>query len=135
VAALDETGAARMLRDTASTLELARQAIASGQSLAGLAAERLSDRIDLSAVQLLLPIDGIPPERVLVSGTGLTHLGSAEGRDKMHKAAANNALTELHAHVPRRPRGRRARGQGGRGRARMSSTRGTDRSLLPRAIR
>ena len=39
-------------------------------------------------VNLLCPIDHPDPAHLLVSGTGLTHLGSAEGRDKMHKAAA-----------------------------------------------
>ena len=34
------------------------------------------------------------PAHLLVSGTGLTHLGSAEGRDKMHKAAAAGAATD-----------------------------------------
>ena len=30
----------------------------------------------------------------MVSGTGLTHMGSAEGRDKMHKAAAGGHATD-----------------------------------------
>ena len=43
----------------------------------------------ISDWNLLAPID-VPgdPERVLVSGTGLTHLGSAKDRQAMHAAAA-----------------------------------------------
>jgi hypothetical protein len=44
--------------------------------------------LDLGDATLLCPIDHIDPAHLLVSGTGLTHLGSAEGRDKMHRAAA-----------------------------------------------
>ena len=45
--------------------------------------------VDLAAAvkekRVLLPIDHPDPAHVYVTGTGLTHLGSAEGRDKMHK--------------------------------------------------
>jgi hypothetical protein len=51
--------------------------------------------VDLSAVRLLPPIDHPDPAHLLVSGTGLTHLGSAEGRDKMHrKLAEASELTD-----------------------------------------
>jgi len=33
---------------------------------------------------LLPPVDHVDPSRVLVSGTGLTHLGSVKSRDEMH---------------------------------------------------
>lgn len=36
----------------------------------------------------MAPIDHPDPAHVFVTGTGLTHLGSAEGRDRMHRAAA-----------------------------------------------
>jgi len=75
-------------------LELARQAMAAGQTLAALAAERAGDPLDLATVTLLPPIDHADPAHLLVSGTGLTHLGSAEGRDKMHKAAAAGSATD-----------------------------------------
>ena len=52
------------------------------------ASERAGAVIDLSTVTLLAPIDHEDPAHLMVSGTGLTHLGSAEGRDKMHRAAA-----------------------------------------------
>ena len=88
VAALDADGRAWRLDDTPSTLALAAAAFASGTSLAELAEVRRAEAIDLAQVTLLTPIDHPDPAHVLVSGTGLTHLGSAEGRDKMHKAAA-----------------------------------------------
>ena len=38
---------------------------------------------------MLAPIDHKDPAHVFVTGTGLTHLGSAEGRDRMHKDLAD----------------------------------------------
>jgi len=43
---------------------------------------------ELAAGRLIAPIDHPDVAHVLLSGTGLTHLGSAEGRDQMHRAAA-----------------------------------------------
>lgn len=40
------------------------------------------------------PLDHADPYRVLVSGTGLTHLGSMESRDQMHAAAAADESTK-----------------------------------------
>lgn len=95
VAALDATGVARVVNGARSTLELAKQALLARRTLAQLAAERAGDALDLATVALLQPIDHDDPAHVLVSGTGLTHLGSAEGRDKMHRAAAGGeALTD-----------------------------------------
>jgi hypothetical protein len=45
-------------------------------------------------VRLLAPVDHEDPAHLLVTGTGLTHLGSAEGRDKMHKAAQAGQATD-----------------------------------------
>ena len=94
VAALDSEGHARLVRGTSTTLELALEAIARGMTLAGLAAARTGDELDLSAVTLLTPIDHPDPAHLTVSGTGLTHLGSAEGRDRMHQAAAAGQATD-----------------------------------------
>jgi hypothetical protein len=88
VAALYEGGSARVVAGSASTRSLATIALASGKSLAALTTERVADQLDLATVSLLSPIDHDDAAHLLVSGTGLTHLGSAEGRDKMHKAAA-----------------------------------------------
>lgn len=88
VAALDERGRARRVAAAATTLGLAQQAMREGRTIAELAERNAAEEVDLGAVRLLLPIDHPDPAQLLVSGTGLTHLGSAEGRDKMHKAAA-----------------------------------------------
>ena len=41
--------------------------------------------------RLLPPLDHADPAHMLVSGTGLTHLGSAEERDKMHRKLEGDA--------------------------------------------
>jgi hypothetical protein len=89
VAALGDDGARRVTGAT-TTLALANEAMAAGVSLAQLAGGRLGEAIDLDSVTLLCPIDHSDPAHLLVSGTGLTHLGSAEGRDQMHRKAIEN---------------------------------------------
>lgn len=74
-----------------SVYALAWEAINADSSLAELAASRLTpERVDLAGLEqagrLLPPLDHpSDPAHMLVTGTGLSHLGSAEGRDKMHK--------------------------------------------------
>jgi len=92
VVSWDGEGPARVVRDVSSTYDLAMQAIAAGQSLAQrIDAAGFGDRIDLDKAaregRLVLPITHPDPAHFIVAGTGLTHLGSADGRDKMHKAA------------------------------------------------
>ena len=98
VALLTADGAAWRLAGAASVLELARGAVQRGVSLAAAAeAARTEDEVDLEAVALLPPIDHPDPAHLLMTGTGLTHLGSAESRDEMHRAAAGageGALTD-----------------------------------------
>jgi hypothetical protein len=84
---------AHLLPGIASVRELAQRAIGNGVGLAAaVAAGHRGVEIDLlaelEAGRLLAPIDHDDPAHVVVSGTGLTHLGSAEGRDKMHRDAA-----------------------------------------------
>lgn len=57
--------------------------------------ELLANR-DLSRGPVLRPpVDHADPNRVLVTGTGLTHLGSMQSRDQMHSApAAETPLTD-----------------------------------------
>lgn len=78
--------------------DLARIALKERTSLAAAARARKGDAVDLTAAQaegrLLAPIDHDDPAHLYLTGTGLTHLGSAEGRDKMHKAAAAGASTD-----------------------------------------
>jgi hypothetical protein len=81
-------GKARVVVGVDSVLDLARRALAAGDSLAETTVRLgLGNTVHLGAVRLLQPVDHPDPAHLLVSGTGLTHLGSAEGRDKMHRAA------------------------------------------------
>jgi hypothetical protein len=94
VAAVDDTGAARLVGGIDSTYELARRAIDDRLSLE-VAVEGLprGEPVDLFEAlgerRLLAPIDHPDPAHLVLAGTGLTHLGSAEGRDNMHKAASS----------------------------------------------
>jgi hypothetical protein len=94
VAALDENGHARVIGGTETVLDLAHDALSGGASLAALAEQRAGDALDLSEVTFLAPVDHPDAAHCVVTGTGLTHLGSAEGRDKMHKAAATGQATD-----------------------------------------
>jgi hypothetical protein len=81
-------GIARRVSGAHAVLELAHCALLAGRSLeAEIAARGLGEAIDLQAVTLLPPIDCPDPAHLMLSGTGLTHLGSAEGRDRMHRGA------------------------------------------------
>ncbi|NTS65407.1 FAH family protein [Sphingomonas sp. HHU CXW] len=84
--ALLHDGAARVAEGAETVLELAERALAAGQTLAATAQAAAGAAIDLSTVTLLAPIDHPDSAHLLLTGTGLTHLGSAEGRDKMHRA-------------------------------------------------
>jgi len=92
LAVADAEGRGRILQGAATTYDLAMAALAHDISLAA-AVERLGvgAEVDLDAAleagRILVPIDHPDPAHLVVSGTGLTHLGSAEGRDKMHRAA------------------------------------------------
>lgn len=93
VAALDDDGRALRLDGVASTYELAGRALAEGTSLEQAARARMTaEAVDLSGgssgVRLLAPIDHPDTAHLYLTGTGLTHLGSAESRDKMHALAA-----------------------------------------------
>lgn len=92
VAAVTSADRVQILDGVASVRALALAALAEGRSLAALAAERLGGDLALEGVRLLSPIDHPDPAHLLVTGTGLTHLGSAEGRDKMHRAATEAAV-------------------------------------------
>lgn len=77
--------------------DLANEAIGTGRDLAATVAEHLTpEPVDLAALEeagrLLPPLDHpSDPAHMLVTGTGLSHLGSAEGRDKMHRDLAEAA--------------------------------------------
>jgi hypothetical protein len=98
VAALGDNGTARRVEGATRTYELAREAMRSNASLADIVERRLAEEIDvdraLAEGRVLAPIDHEDPAHVYLTGTGLTHLGSAESRDKMHKAAASGSVTD-----------------------------------------
>jgi hypothetical protein len=96
---LDERKA-RLLDGVSSVYELALKADRDRVSLAHLVQACLGEVwVDVDALvaekRLLPPLDHPDPAHCLVTGTGLTHLGSAKARDAMHaKAAAGEALTD-----------------------------------------
>ena len=91
VAAISDGAAARQVQSVATVLELAQAALAARHTIAEqVAAQGLGEAVDLATVRLLTPIDHPDPAHLYLTGTGLTHLGSAEGRDKMHRAAVEN---------------------------------------------
>ncbi len=99
VAAADDSGDAWRIDGVASTYELALAAIDSKLTLEAVARQRASaERIDLDRAlteqRILAPIDHPDSAHLHLTGTGLTHLGSAEGRDKMHRAAAAGSATD-----------------------------------------
>jgi hypothetical protein len=98
VAALD-AGAARRVLGVETTLELARFALDEGLMLEEAVRRKgLGGEIELEAAlaegRVLAPIDHPDPAHLLMTGTGLTHLGSAESRDRMHAAAAAGTTTD-----------------------------------------
>lgn len=99
VATFDKGGDARLVVGATTTYALALEAIDAGASLADIVAQHgLGESVDVDAAsasgRVLSPIDHPDPAHLLLTGTGLTHLGSADGRDKMHKAAAAGQATD-----------------------------------------
>ncbi len=89
---LREGAVARVIKGADTTYNLAQEAIVAGQSLAEvIAAHGLGAEVDLSAAlaegRVLTPIDHPDPAHLQLTGTGLTHLGSAATRDAMHQGA------------------------------------------------
>jgi hypothetical protein len=85
-----EDNTIRAIEGYTSTLELARAAIARGIGLAELATASAGfavEAYDLVAKdgRVLPPLDHPDAAHCYVTGTGLTHLGSADTRDAMHK--------------------------------------------------
>jgi hypothetical protein len=99
----DEGHRVRILDGIAGTRELAMQAIEAGVSLEQQASRTPGARWMDYPEQLLggrvrSPLHHADPAHCLVSGTGLTHLGSAAARDAMHQKirlqAEQGALTD-----------------------------------------
>ena len=88
----------RVVGGYATTRELARAAIAAGASLEQLAdsaatSEHLHYEDLARAGRILPPLDHPDAAHCYVTGTGLTHLGSADARDAMHKKIGGDIAT------------------------------------------
>lgn len=94
VAMVADDGSATRVAGVESVHALALAALADGTSLAAAAQARAGETIDLGEGRMLAPIDHPDAAHVYLTGTGLTHLGSAEGRNKMHQAAAGGTVTD-----------------------------------------
>jgi len=91
----------RVLDGVEGVYRLSLDAIAAGTGLAEAAMRRLgAERVDyagaIEARRLLPPVDHPDPAHFLITGTGLTHLGSAAARDRMHEKlkSAESDLTD-----------------------------------------
>lgn len=86
----DGTRMAYVLDGATSVCDLALLAIEAGTTLAGMTARlRTPELVDTTALlregRVICPIDHPDPAHLYVTGTGLTHLGSAESRNDMHR--------------------------------------------------
>ncbi len=99
VARADDNGVVTPLRRFATTYELARRAIDEHCTLAEIVSRETFDAplayADLLREgRLLPPLTHPDPAHCLVSGTGLTHLGSAAARDSMHQKLDKTELSD-----------------------------------------
>ena len=95
-----DNGVARIVNDATSVYELAIAALSRHGGLGALIAEKgLGAEVDRAAIlaegRMLAPVDHPDPAHLYVTGTGLTHLGSAATRDAMHTANSGAAETGL----------------------------------------
>ena len=97
VGVIDEAGQrVRVLDGVSGTLELAERAISAGVTLEEQAGATSGDRrLDYAGLladgRVRSPLHHPDPAHCLVSGTGLTHLGSAAARDAMHQKLRDRA--------------------------------------------
>jgi hypothetical protein len=95
----DDGRTARVVNGVSSTRDLALQAIETGVSIAEMvsrsgAGAEMETAAELAAGRIIAPIDHEDPAHLLMTGTGLTHLGSADARDRMHKMSASEKQTD-----------------------------------------
>jgi hypothetical protein len=96
--ALSTDGGCHRLQGFTTVYEMVMHALEAGVGLAALIeraglAEEIDLRLALDERRVLAPIDHPDPAHLLLSGTGLTHLGSADTRNQMHAKAAAAAET------------------------------------------
>lgn len=95
-----QNGDTRQVQGAGSVYELAQSALTGIGGLASIIEARgLGSVVDKAALlaegRLLAPIDHPDATHLHVTGTGLTHLGSAATRDAMHKANGDKPSDEL----------------------------------------
>jgi hypothetical protein len=88
----------RVLDGVFTTYELAQRAIGRGKGLAEVAHAAIGTTIAsyeavATAGRILPPLDHADPAHCYVTGTGLTHLGSADARDAMHRKIGGDMET------------------------------------------
>jgi hypothetical protein len=98
--AATEGDAANTVKGANSVYSLAIEALDRGLRLGELIIEKgLGKEVDRAALlaegRLLAPIDHPDPAHLYLTGTGLTHLGSAATRDAMHKSTAADEPEKL----------------------------------------
>lgn len=89
----------RLVKGVDSVRQLAGIAIEASEGLTVVAANRIGETINVIEAmeedRLLPPIDHPDPAHIYLTGTGLTHLGSAEGRDQMHAGSAQGLTDSM----------------------------------------
>jgi hypothetical protein len=85
----DDGRSLEVVRGARSTYELAQEALRTGTRLEAVIAARRAGQTEsygdaIAEQRLLVPFDHPDPYHLLVTGTGLSHLGSAAARDSMH---------------------------------------------------
>ena len=97
VGVIDQDGARlRLLESSRTTYALATAAIAADRDLEQQAAQEQGDEsLDYARLlregRVLSPLAHPDPAHVRVTGTGLTHVGSAATRDAMHQSLQDHA--------------------------------------------
>lgn len=94
-----EGSEAALVRGAVSTYALATEAMAKGVSLSSVIMEHgLGQAVDLIQIasegRMTLPLTHPDPAHMHLTGTGLTHLGSAAARDAMHSKLQADTLTD-----------------------------------------
>lgn len=118
VGILEDAHRVRLLDAPATTYELAMEAIRQGRTLAEVVASRKTEtgRSVASIVErgaLLPPLDHPDPAHLLITGTGLTHLGSADARNRMHAVQPAEMTDSMRMFQAGLEGGRAPRGQVG----------------------
>lgn len=93
---LVDGGTIVLLKRVATTIDLAKLALKEGKKLSAMAVALTGSATEdyakaLKQRRVLTPVDHPDPAHCIITGTGLTHLGSAAARDGMHKKLSGAA--------------------------------------------